>query len=105
MYLFAFGCNDVSGCPAPSLLSALQDPKTLSLDALKAEVGWPEEGILGLASWEATAWTLAYYLLSAILYRVLPATEKEGIVLAGGGRLKYRFNGEHSSSSLASSPR
>jgi protein-S-isoprenylcysteine O-methyltransferase Ste14 len=35
---------------------------------------------------------LAYYLLSLILYRVLPATEVEGTVLSSGGRLKYRFN-------------
>ncbi|KAI1075403.1 delta(14)-sterol reductase like protein [Whalleya microplaca] len=87
-YLFTFACNDVSGCPAPSLLS----PKTLSIDQLKVEVGWPEDGIWGLASWEATGWTLAYYLFSALLYRLLPATETEGTQLSSGGRLKYRFN-------------
>lgn len=87
-YLFTFACNDVSGCPAPSLLS----PKTLDLEQLKAEVGWPEDGFWGLASWEATGWTLAYYLFSALLYRFLPATETEGTVLSSGGRLKYRFN-------------
>ncbi|KAI1452044.1 ERG4/ERG24 ergosterol biosynthesis protein [Annulohypoxylon moriforme] len=87
-YIFAFACNDVTGCPAPSLLS----PKTLSIDQLKAEVGWPEDGFWGLASWEATGWTLAYYLFSALLYRLLPATEVEGTQLSSGGRLKYRFN-------------
>ncbi|KAI5863332.1 ERG4/ERG24 ergosterol biosynthesis protein [Durotheca rogersii] len=87
-YVFAFGCNDVSGCPAPSLLS----PKTLTLERLKADVGWPEDGIWGLASWEATGYTVAYFFLSALLYRILPATEVEGTVLSTGGRLKYRFN-------------
>ncbi|KAI0106151.1 ERG4/ERG24 ergosterol biosynthesis protein [Hypoxylon sp. NC0597] len=87
-YIFAFACNDVSGCPAPSLLN----PKNLSIDQLKAEVGWPENGIWGLASWEATGWTVAYYFFSALLYRLLPATEVEGTELSTGGRLKYRFN-------------
>jgi hypothetical protein len=96
LYLFTFACNDISGCPAPSLLS----PKTLSLDALKQEVGWPADGIWGLGSWKASGWTLAYYLFSAVLYRVLPATEIEGTKLANGGRLKYRFNGEETLVSL-----
>ncbi|KAI0181127.1 ERG4/ERG24 ergosterol biosynthesis protein [Hypoxylon sp. FL1284] len=87
-YVFTFGCNDVTGCPAPSLLS----PKTLSVEQLKTEVGWPEDGVWGLASWEATGWTVAYYLFSALLYRILPATEVEGTELSTGGRLKYRFN-------------
>ena len=86
LYIFAFGCNDISGCPAPSLLS----PKTLSLDALKTEVGWP--GITGLCSWEVFGWTLAYYGLSLVLYRVLPAHEIEGTELASGGKLMYRLN-------------
>lgn len=89
IYLFAFACNDTSGCPAPSLLHL----KSLDLNTLKREAGWPENGISGLASWEATGWTLAYYLFSAILYRILPGTETEGTVLANGGRLKYKFNG------------
>ncbi|KAK7987385.1 hypothetical protein PG989_007700 [Apiospora arundinis] len=41
--LFAFACNDISGCPAPSLLN----PKNLSIERLKTEVGWPAEGIWG----------------------------------------------------------
>lgn len=40
----------------------------------------------------------AYYLLNLILYRVLPAEEVEGTVLATGGRLKYRFNTLYSNS-------
>ncbi|KAH6606890.1 delta14-sterol reductase [Trichoderma cornu-damae] len=92
VYLFAFSCNDVSGCPAPSFLS----PKTLSLDRLKLEVGWPEDGIRGLASWKASGALAAYYLLNLILYAILPATEVEGTVLRSGGRLKYRFNALYS---------
>jgi uncharacterized BrkB/YihY/UPF0761 family membrane protein len=88
--VFAFACNDISGCPAPSLLH----PASLDLHNLKKEVGWPENGLRGLVSWRVTGWTLAYYLFSAVLYRVLPATEVEGTKLANGGRLKYRFNGE-----------
>jgi hypothetical protein len=89
IYAFAFACNDISGCPAPSLLH----PKSLDLDVLKREVGWPHDGLRGLVSWRATGWTLAYYLFSAVLYRVLPGTETEGTKLANGGRLKYKFNG------------
>jgi Delta14-sterol reductase len=39
-------------------------------------------------------WTLAYYLLNLVLFRVLPAQDVEGTELASGGRLKYKFNGE-----------
>ncbi|KAH6849659.1 ergosterol biosynthesis ERG4/ERG24 [Chaetomium sp. MPI-CAGE-AT-0009] len=88
IYIFAFACNDISGCPAPSLLH----PKSLDFDVLKKEVGWPEDGIKGLVSWEATGWTLAYYLFSAVLYRILPGTEMEGTKLVNGGRLKYKLN-------------
>lgn len=34
----------------------------------------------------------AYYIFNLILYRVLPAIETKGTVLASGGRLEYRFN-------------
>jgi hypothetical protein len=88
VYLFTFSCNDISGCPAPSFLS----PKTLSIDQLKVEVGWPEDGILGLASRKASGALAAYYLLNLILYAILPAAEVEGTELRSGGRLKYRFN-------------
>ncbi|KAK4244234.1 putative small nuclear ribonucleoprotein [Corynascus novoguineensis] len=88
IYAFSFACNDISGCPAPSLLN----PKSLDLETLKKEVGWPENGVRGLASWEATGWTLAYYLVNAVLYRILPGTEMEGTKLANGGRLKYKLN-------------
>lgn len=88
LYLFTYACNDVSGCPAPSLLS----PKTLDLNQLKREVGWPDNGIPGLFSLQVTGWTLAYYLFNAILYRILPATVAEGTQLSNGRALKYRMN-------------
>ncbi|TQN71869.1 Delta(14)-sterol reductase [Colletotrichum shisoi] len=88
VYLFTFACNDVSGCPAPSLLS----PSTLKLDQLKREVGWPEKGVWGLGSIEVTGAVLGYYLFNAILYRILPGAEVDGVELSSGGRLKYRCN-------------
>lgn len=89
LYLFTFACNDVSGCPAPPLLT---NWKNVDLQELKRDVGWPANGIWGLASWEVTGWTLAYYLFNAVLYRVLPAVEAEGVELSSGGKLKYRMN-------------
>ncbi|KAL0938261.1 delta-sterol reductase [Colletotrichum truncatum] len=89
MYVFYFGCNDLSGCPAPALL----EPRTLTWEKLRAQIPWPQNGIWGFASWNVTAWVLGYYLLSLILYRVLPAHEVYGSKLAESGRpLKYRFN-------------
>lgn len=88
-YAFAFLCNDISGCPAPSLLH----PSTLDLEQLKREVGWP--GVSGLFTTKAFLGTLGYYLLSLTLYSFLPATEVDGTVLQNGARLKYRFNGEN----------
>jgi Delta14-sterol reductase len=38
-------------------------------------------------------YTLAYYALNLILYRLLPGKEVDGTELASGGKLKYRFNG------------
>jgi len=102
-YAFAFLCNDVSGCPAPSLLSPnkLFTPPILSrqtgwqhaLEVLKKEVGWP--GFAGLLSMEVVLGTLAWYGFSLLLYALLPAHEVEGTELRSGGRLKYRFNGAY----------
>ncbi|KAF2774021.1 ERG24, C-14 sterol reductase [Teratosphaeria nubilosa] len=99
-YAFAFLCNDVSGCPAPSLLSPRKlftapPYSTLSgwqhgLETLKKETGWP--GWSGLINAEAALGTLGWYLLSLLLYIILPAQEVEGTVLRSGGRLKYRLN-------------
>lgn len=88
--MFFFTCNDVTGCPAPALL----DIRNLSLETLKSQVPWPQNGLSGFASWETTGWVLGYYVLSLILYRMLPATEVYGTKLRESGRpLKYRFNG------------
>jgi delta14-sterol reductase len=85
-YACAFFCNDISGCPAPSLLH----PSTLTLEQLKKEVGW--QGISGLINTKAVIATFGYYFLSVALNAFLPATELEGMQLRTGGRLKYRFN-------------
>jgi len=79
-------CNDVSGCPAPSVLH----PASLTLDKLKKDIGW--HGWSTIFTWEAFFANLGWYLLSLVLYRVLPATETEGTELSIGGRLKYRLN-------------
>lgn len=92
-YAATFLCNDIAGCPVPSALS----PSTLNIDALKQEVGWPNNGLLGLASWDVSAKVLGYYFLSMVLHRVLPGEHTEGVELASGGRLKYKFNSEATS--------
>jgi hypothetical protein len=90
VYLTALACNDISGCPAPSLLH----PSTFRLDNFKAEIGWPKEGIWGLGSWYVTGWVLAYYFLSVVLQAVLPGQQVPGVKLRSGGRLHYKFNGK-----------
>lgn len=86
MYL---ACNDVSGCPAPGLLS----PRSLTWGAIKEQTPWPETGLSGFSSWSATAAVLGYYLVSLVLHRVLPATEVRGTKLRESGKtLLYRFN-------------
>lgn len=88
--VFYLACNDMSGCPAPALLQ----PTTLTWDNLKSQIPWPAEGAWGFVSWDTTTWVLAYYLLSLVLYRVLPAQEVYGTKLRESGRpLLYRFNG------------
>ncbi|KAE8382951.1 ergosterol biosynthesis ERG4/ERG24 [Aspergillus bertholletiae] len=87
--VFAFTCNDITGCPVPSLLS----PRTLSWERLKSEIGWPSGGIWGLGSWEVTSVVFAYYLLSMFLWKILPAREVRGTKLVHHGRpLMYRLN-------------
>ncbi|KAA8644699.1 hypothetical protein EYZ11_003522 [Aspergillus tanneri] len=89
IYSFTFLCNDVSGCPSPSLLH----PSTLSLERLKKEVNWPEGGIKAFINAGVTLRVLGYYILSLVLYVFLPGQEVEGTELACGGRLRYKFNG------------
>lgn len=88
VYSFFFLCNDVSGCPAPALLS----PKTLALQKLKAQTPWPEEGLSGLHDTTVTLWVCAYYFLLLFLQLLLPGEEVEGQQLACGGRHMYKFN-------------
>ena len=87
-YAFTFLCNDIYGCPVPSLLH----PSTLNFEQLKKEAGWP--GFSGLITWNAVLGNFAYYFLSLALYTLLPAETPEGTELRTGGRLKYRFNGK-----------
>lgn len=89
VYSFTFLCNDVSGCPAPSLLH----PSSLSIDQLKVEVGWPAEGFRAFYNTNVTLCVLGYYLLSLVMYVFLPGQEAEGTELACGERLQYKFNG------------
>jgi delta14-sterol reductase len=86
-YLASFLCNDITGCPIPSVLH----PSTITLAKLKQETGWP--GIWGLAKWDVSAWVCGYYFLSLVLQAALPGVEGEGVALSDGGRLKYKFNG------------
>lgn len=86
-YAFAFLCNDISGCPVPSLLH----PSSLTLDKLIAETGWP--GFENLINVKGAAATLGYYGLSLVLNMVLPAQVVEGIELKIGGKQTYRLNG------------
>lgn len=86
-YVFAFACNDVTGCPAPSLLH----PYSLTLDKLKQDVGWP--GFTGLIHGRAFLATLGWYGLTFVLWAVLPAQVVQGTELRSGGRIKYRMNG------------
>ena len=100
-YVFAFVCNDVSGCPAPALLTPRETftAPTLSRmsgwwhgkEILKQQVGWP--GWTGLINLEAALGTLGWYALSLALWALLPAYEVEGTELKSGGRLIYRMNG------------
>ncbi len=90
VYVFFFACNDVSGCPAPGLFS----PRNLTWETLKAQIPWPEDGLAGFITLEAAGWTFAYYLLSLVLFRVLPAHKVLGAKLRESGRpLDYSFNG------------
>ncbi|KAL9114915.1 MAG: hypothetical protein Q9227_001158 [Pyrenula ochraceoflavens] len=87
-YMSVLLCNDVSGCPAPSLLH----PKSLSLARLRAETNWPESGFLGLFNLEVTGWVLSYYGLSLALQLFLPGTISQGVKLSVGGHHQYKFN-------------
>jgi Delta14-sterol reductase len=88
---FYFACNDVSGCPAPALLT----PSNLTWADLKAQIPWPERGLQGFATWEVAGWLTAYYALSIVLHAVLPAQIVYGAKLRESEKaLRYRFNCE-----------
>ena len=67
-------------------------PSTLTIEQLKQDVGWPADGIWGLASWSVTAKVLGYYLFSMLLQVYMPGKEMLGTELVAGGRLDYKFN-------------
>src|SRR5947207_6172547 len=56
VYTSTFLCNDVSGCPSPALLH----PRSLTLEKLKHQTPWPENGIMGLVDGVAIGWVVAY---------------------------------------------
>lgn len=88
VYASAFLCNDVSGCPAPSLLH----PSKLTWNRLKTQIPWSDNGIWGVHSWEVTGWVSAYYFLSLALQLLLPGEHVEGQLLSCHGRHMYKFN-------------
>jgi delta14-sterol reductase len=88
VYISTLLCNDVSGCPAPALLH----PESLTLDKLRAQTPWPENGIRGLFDAEVTGWVVGYHGLLLAMQLLLPGANLTGTELASGGRLKYKFN-------------
>jgi delta14-sterol reductase len=92
LYIFAFACNDVAGCPIPSLLQ----PHSLSWEKVKGETGLLNATVADFFSWEVTLVTLAYYSWDLLLWRILPAKQVYGTKLVHHGRpLSYRFNGNY----------
>lgn len=96
-YLTTFLCNDISGCPIPTILH----PSTFTWQKFQAEAGWPKDGIYGLTNLTAFTWVLGYYALSVLMQVGLPGEEKEGVELQSGGRLRYKFNCRSSLNSCA----
>ncbi|KAI4165271.1 MAG: hypothetical protein LQ342_001139 [Letrouitia transgressa] len=80
-YLTAFLCNDVTGCPVPSVLH----PRSLTIAKLRKEIGWPKDGVRGLLSFKVTGLVLAYYFISLVLLNVLPGSVVQGVKLRSGG--------------------
>ncbi|GAQ09530.1 delta(14)-sterol reductase [Aspergillus lentulus] len=89
LYVFAFACNDVAGCPIPSLLHI----RSITWEKVKADTGLVNASIANFFSWEVTLVTIAYYILGLLLWRILPAKQVHGTKLVHHGRpLLYRFN-------------
>jgi delta14-sterol reductase len=92
LYIFAFACNDLAGCPIPPLLH----PRSLSLEKVKADTGLLNARMANFFSWEVTLVTVAYYIWGLLLWRILPAKQVYGTKLVHHGRpLSYRFNGNY----------
>ncbi|RAK79537.1 putative C-14 sterol reductase [Aspergillus fijiensis CBS 313.89] len=89
LYAFTFACNDVSGCPMPSLLQ----PRDLTWAKLKADANLLNIGLSNFLSWKVTLVTVAYYVFGRSLWKILPAKEVHGTKLMHHDRpLQYRFN-------------
>lgn len=85
-YFMLLACNDISGCPAPSLLH----PSTFTLDKFARDINW--RGPSTIFKWEAMLATVGYHLLIVLLHGIMPYTEAYGLELQKGGRIKYRMN-------------
>ncbi|RAL16217.1 ERG4/ERG24 ergosterol biosynthesis protein [Aspergillus homomorphus CBS 101889] len=89
LYAFAFACNDVSGCPVPTLLQ----PRDLTWEKLKADAGLLNVSLSSFLSWKVTSVTVAYYVFGLFIWKILPAKEVHGTKLVHHDRsLLYRFN-------------
>jgi delta14-sterol reductase len=64
----------------------------LTLEKLRRQTPWPEDGLQGLFDLEVSLWVLAYYGLSLALQLLLPGEEVNGTTLGTGGRHHYKFN-------------
>jgi hypothetical protein len=73
--------------------SSLLKPSTLSLDKLREEVGWPQEGLKVFFGICIALRALSYYMSSLALYAFPPGEVVEDTELACKGRLRYEFNG------------
>lgn len=63
LYAFAFTCNDVSGCPIPTLLQS----RDLKWENLKADAGLLNASLADVFSWEVMHVTVAYYVFELLL--------------------------------------
>ena len=87
LYVFAFSCNDLTGCPALPLAHISEG--SLMIGTEWQDAAWAFFGFRVLIA------VLAYYLLSMVFWRILPAQEVYGTKLVHHGRpLKYRLNGK-----------
>ncbi|OJK00244.1 hypothetical protein ASPACDRAFT_52026 [Aspergillus aculeatus ATCC 16872] len=82
-------CNDVSGCPVPTLLQ----PRDFNWEQLKADANLRDIGLSNSLSWKVTLVTVAYYVFGLFLWKIIPAKKVHGTKLGHHDRpLQYRFN-------------